>query len=114
MKEAHPDYDLIVIGGGCAGLSLARLLIENESTLRVLILEHRDTYSDDRVWCFWEKSDHSLKNLEAKAWASWQFSSADDIIYSHKSDSDLAYRCIRSESFYKHIQNHIDKSAHLS
>ena len=37
MKEAHPDYDLIVIGGGCAGLSLARLLIENESTLRVLI-----------------------------------------------------------------------------
>ena len=66
MKEAHPDYDLIIIGGGCAGLSLARRLIEDESTLRVLILEHRDAYSDDRTWCFWENSDHSLKNLEAK------------------------------------------------
>ena len=113
MKEAHPEYDLIVIGGGCAGLSLARLLIEDYN-LRVLILEHRDAYSDDRTWCFWEKSDHSLKNLEAKAWATWQFSCADDDIYSHKSDSDLAYRCIRSGSFYKHVQNHIDKSNHLS
>ena len=80
MKEAHPDYDLIVIGGGCAGLSLARRLIEDESTLRVLILEHRDAYSDDRAWCFWENSDHSLKNLEAKTWATWQCSCADDAI----------------------------------
>ena len=114
MKEAHPDYDLIVIGGGCAGLSLARRLIEDESTLRVLILEHRDAYSDDRTWCFWENSDHSLKNLEAKTWATWQFSCADDAIFSHRSDSDLAYRCIRSKSFYKHVQNHIDKSTYLS
>ena len=114
MKEAHPEYDLIIIGGGCAGLSLARLLIEDESNLRVLILEHRDAYSDDRTWCFWEKSDHSLKTLEAKAWATWQFSCADDDIYSHKSDSELAYRCIRSGSFYKHVQNHIDKSTYLS
>ena len=51
----RPDYDLLVIGAGCAGLSLARELTRQSGAttkLRVALLEPRETFSNDRTWCF--------------------------------------------------------------
>ena len=50
MKE----FDYIVIGGGCAGLSLAYELdlhkkIENKT---LAIIEPRDEYKKDKTWSF--------------------------------------------------------------
>ena len=47
------DYDLIIIGAGCAGLSLAhRLTGEN---YKVCILELSDNInSKNKLWSFWD------------------------------------------------------------
>jgi lycopene beta-cyclase len=50
----RPDVDLLILGGGCAGLSLGmRLAALNEGCPHTLILERRTHYTHDRTWCFW-------------------------------------------------------------
>lgn len=47
-------FDLIILGGGCAGLSLAaRLASASSPDFRTLVVEGRSHYTNDRSWCFW-------------------------------------------------------------
>ncbi len=60
---------LLILGGGCAGLSLARRL----SALGVQcpatsILESRSAYIDDRTWCFWDEPSAQLTHLVHHRW----------------------------------------------
>jgi lycopene beta-cyclase len=72
--------DLVILGGGCAGLSLARYLCNDPSwSKRTLIIESREKYENDRSWCFWESSDklfrENLAPLIQYRWQSWRYSS---------------------------------------
>ncbi len=51
----HSHVDLLILGGGCAGLSLASRLAEfGKDAPKVLIIEQRESYTNDRTWCFWD------------------------------------------------------------
>ena len=52
MKE----FDYIIIGGGCAGLSLAyELEIHKKLKNKTLaIIEPREEYKRDKTWSFWK------------------------------------------------------------
>ena len=66
MKQKQFDY--IILGGGCAALSLANQLVNNDiSKYSFLILESREKYTDDRSWCFWKEHEDSLSNLVSKS-----------------------------------------------
>jgi lycopene beta-cyclase len=55
------DADILILGGGCAGLSLAMRLAElGDKAPRTLILEARTAYANDRTWCFWENDAESM------------------------------------------------------
>lgn len=69
--------DLVVIGGGLAGLSLATRLARGGYAGRVVILEPREEYVDDRSWAFWTRADHALPVSPARYWSRWQFSRQD-------------------------------------
>lgn len=63
------NVDVLILGGGCAGLSLAWRLAELGSDCpKVLILEKRTTYVNDRTWCFWDDHDKRLAGLLAQQW----------------------------------------------
>lgn len=69
----HPHYDLVIIGGGCAGLSLASKLSEyGEKTPKVLILEQRKNYTNDRTWCFWDIDHPAYQSLVSHAWSTFE------------------------------------------
>ena len=56
------EFDYIIIGGGCAGLSLAYELdlhkkLENKT---LAIIEPRDEYKKDKTWSFWKVINHNF------------------------------------------------------
>ena len=63
------DADVLILGGGCAGLSLGvRLAARAMPRGRALILEQREAYTNDRTWCFWRGAAHPFQHLITRSW----------------------------------------------
>ena len=56
------DFDFVIIGGGCAGLSLAYELEINEKLKNktLAIIEPREEYKKDKTWSFWKTYSHNF------------------------------------------------------
>lgn len=69
MNASVQDIDLAILGGGCAGLSLAaRLADAGERAPRTLVLDARTGYGEDRTWCFWRVEETGFDACIAAAW----------------------------------------------
>jgi lycopene beta-cyclase len=63
------DADVTILGGGCAGLSVALRLAENAGhARRVVVLEAREAYRHDRTWCFWRHTPDRFDALIRHRW----------------------------------------------
>ncbi len=94
------DADIVILGGGCAGLSLARRLATARCKARVIVVEPRSAYTDDRSWCFWAPShDHAESHLVAQSWKQWRFSTLSGQTQTHEHPG-MRYHYIRSQDFY--------------
>lgn len=93
-----PDI-LLILGGGCAGLSLALRLADGHFPYqKVIIIEKRDAYHNDRTWCFWKLDDSHLTHLAAFEWKAFKVSSNDaEAIVDCK---ETPYQMIRSCDVY--------------
>jgi len=102
------DVDYLIIGGGCAGLSLAFNLLQRGSDKKILIIEPRQSYQRDKTWCFWATYPHLFNDIVSHRWNQWQVK---DNTYSaiHKS-TKYSYEHIRSNDFYNYCVEYIEKS----
>ena len=66
-------YDVAILGGGLAGLSLAARLAEPRfAGLRVLVAEGRHAYRRDRTWSYWTGARaHPFGAAVAQGWDRW-------------------------------------------
>lgn len=104
--------DLVILGGGCAGLSLASRLAR-EGGLDVTVVEPRSTYVDDRTWCFWSDSRPSDDaRLITHQWSEVSVSDGDEI--ARVSCAKRPYSLIRSIDFYRHHTTIINASENVS
>lgn len=95
------DADLAIIGGGCAGLSLAmRLARHANGAPRTVIIEPRDTYTNDRTWAFWHDASalEGFDEMIALRWHRWQVSAGGTKLV-HQ--SDRPYVAIAASTFYR-------------
>ena len=60
--------DLIILGGGCAGLSLAYRLAQHDDAPRTLIIDPRHEYTNDRTWCGWPVNSHPFQEDVRARW----------------------------------------------
>jgi lycopene beta-cyclase len=93
------EVDLIILGAGCAGLSLAARLADAGTSLRVMAIEARTDYVDDRSWCFWRPDNHDLSRLVSTTWPSWTFSNFDGRSAT-RSVRGMSYQYVRGSDFY--------------
>ena len=92
-------FDVAILGGGCAGLSLATRLAEAPGVLRrVVVLEGRAAYTRDRTWCGWSLTPHPFQGLVSRSWRSWEVRSRGRIVT--RSSAAHPYEHLRSDDFY--------------
>ena len=63
-------FNYVIIGGGCAGLSLAYELEVNDKLKdkTLAIIETREGYKRDKTWSFWKVFDHNFDDCVIKSW----------------------------------------------
>lgn len=98
------DVDLLILGGGCAGLSLAANLVnqnlnKNLPPASTLILEQRTEYTNDRTWCFWGDASTPYAELATHKWSSFTIRHGTERV--HKQCAKTPYHMLESSRFYE-------------
>lgn len=116
--EATADWDVVIVGGGLSGLSLAVELAQREyAHLRVLVLEKRSEYLRDRTWSYWSDGvmrPHRYTALERKRWRAWRVSfKGQHAVQQAAKSSNLAYCTMDADAFYAFAQAQIQAAPHV-
>ena len=110
MKE----FDFIIIGGGCAGLSLAYELEINDNLKdkTLAIIEPRDQYVRDKTWSFWKVFDHNFDDCVIKSWNNFTINTSEGS--SEIKNKRFPYQSIDSGKFYKKINLRLSKNKNVN
>ena len=108
----HSHVDLLILGGGCAGLSLASRLAEfGKDAPKVLIIEQRESYTNDRTWCFWDIEKPAYQSLTSHAWS--KFEVANHPRSNVYNCSQYQYLMLESHHFYENALGLIRSNASI-
>ena len=92
--------DLILAGGGAAGLSLACHLLHSPLRDRSILIIDRDTKEqNDRTWCFWTDHQTLLDSIVSYSWNQLQI--LDALMQKTLDLSPYRYKMIRGRDFYR-------------
>ena len=108
------EFDYVIIGGGCAGLSLAyELEINNKLKDKTLaIIETRKEYKRDKTWSFWKVFDHNFDDCVIKSWNNFTINTSES---SHElTNKKYPYQSIDSGKFYKKISSKLNTNSNVS
>ena len=109
MKE----FDYIILGGVCAGLSLSYEIDINKKLKdnTLAIVETRDEYKRDKTWSFWKVTDHNFDDCVIKSWSNFSINSK---LESHEVVSkEYPYQTIDSGLFYKKVLNQLKHNKNI-
>ena len=112
LYQVSKDFDYIIAGGGCAGLSLAKHL--TSSTLRdkkILIVDSSPKTENDKTWCYWAESPF-FPELNPYAWEDVQFYS--EQVQLTSSIAPLKYFCVNSLQFYRYMHEELSKHPNVT
>jgi lycopene beta-cyclase len=102
------DFDYIIAGAGCAGLSLAYLL--SKSTLadkKILLIDKNLKQENDRTWCFWTDEDIPFEHIVFRVWKQIEFKTENyHAIYPL---TKLGYKIVRGIDFYAEVKTQLAK-----
>ncbi len=91
------DVDIAILGGGCAGLSLAARLARTRLSVRVI--EPRTHYADDRTWSFWRTAGDPFEDCVRAEWRAWSvFGEQGE---TRRGSPSLRYQTVNAGAFYE-------------
>lgn len=95
------DYEFVVLGAGCAGLSLCYYLLESGVESPILVLDRKEAFADDRTWCFWDVEPTPFSHLAVHGWSSWQFRAEGRTVF--QTTDRYPYLCLTGADFYEYV-----------
>ncbi len=99
------NYDYIITGSGCAGLSLLYRMLQDPvlKAKNILVLDKIQKTENDRTWCFWEKGPGIFEPIVTHQWKKLVFKTEDfSNVFTLKSYS---YKMIKALDFYQLVLN---------
>jgi len=110
MKE----FDYIIIGGGCAGLSLAYELETHEKLKdkTLAIIEPRTEYKKDKTWSFWKVTTHNFDDCVKKSWKNFSVNVPKKT--NHLECVSYPYQSVDSGLFYEKINSKLKENTNIS
>ena len=107
------EFDYIIIGGGCAGLSLAYELEIHEKfkNKTLAIIEPRDDYIRDKTWSFWKVAAHNFEDCVKHSWSNFSINIPNQTKYIEC--DNFPYQSIDSSLFYQKIINTLKKNTNI-
>ena len=108
------EFDYVIIGGGCAGLSLAYELEIHEKLKNktLAIIEPRPEYKRDKTWSFWKVVPHNFDDCVKKSWKNFSINVPGKTI--HLECKNYPYQSIDSGLFYEKINNKLKENKNIS
>ncbi|MES2647712.1 MAG: lycopene cyclase family protein [Bacteroidota bacterium] len=115
--DSPEQFDYIVLGAGCSGLSLVARIIQSGhfKQKKILLIDKSPKKGNDKTWCFWDAG-----NLEASwkdagivhhQWTKlWLKHPAENLLLNI---APYSYKMIRSEDFYRHCFNMIRSASNV-
>jgi lycopene beta-cyclase len=108
------EYDYIIAGAGCAGLSLLyRMLIDpNLANKQILVIDKIANKTNDRTWCFWEKEPDVFEPIVHHFWNNLTFKTSH---FNKKYDiTPYTYKMILGIDFYNYVLNFAKKNSNIT
>ena len=107
------EFDYVIIGGGCAGLSLAYELEIHEKfkNKTLAIIEPRHDYIRDKTWSFWKVAAHNFEDCVKHSWINFSINITNQTKYIEC--DNFPYQSIDSGLFYQKIINTLEKNTNI-
>jgi len=106
MMVSRPmEYDYIIAGSGCAGLSLLHGMLSDSQlgSKKILVIDRDKKQKNDRTWCFWEKEQGPFESVVHHQWKILEFLTPE---FDRRFDLEpYSYKMIRGIDFYKHVMD---------
>ena len=107
------NYDYIIIGAGCSGLSL--LYEMNKSDIlrnkTCAIFDKRKKFNKDKIWSYWDVYEHSFSDCLLNKWDKVIIKDNEEIILDCK---NFNYQSVDSEKFYNKILNSVSSNKNIN
>ena len=106
-------YDIIIAGGGCAGLSLA-LHLQEAGVLagrRTLVVDRAPKAENDRTWCFWGNPQTPFAHLAIQQWTSMNFYCPEGEV--HEKLDPYTYYLLRGIDFYRYARERLKDDGNI-
>ncbi|MEN3583301.1 lycopene cyclase family protein [Streptomyces sp. ZYX-F-203] len=109
-RVAESTSDVLILGGGAAGLSLAhRLARPGAPTLRVVERPEGPERPPERTWCYWERGRGEFADLVSASWSRLRVHDADGDEIT-VDPAPTRYHMLRSDRFERWVHSRLDRS----
>jgi lycopene beta-cyclase len=107
-------YDYIILGAGCAGLSLLMRLLQSGkfNDKNILLIDRVPKNTNDRTWCYWEKENGFFDSIVYMQWEELLFQS--ETFTSTLHIAPYVYKMIRGIDFYQYCFAEIERHSNVA